>query len=153
KLDGIKTLPDAVKALVVQIIDLSLQGAQAARNVAQLGTELDKVRQAGQGGQGSTLPPLPQGQFNARFGQPFAKSSKELFPDLFRARDEAAKAAERAAREQSTEAAKAAKEAADRLNEAVANQTKVAVDIVTGMLGQQENINRGSINAFLKRGG
>ncbi|WP_349009412.1 tape measure protein [Mesorhizobium yinganensis] len=46
-----------------------------------------------------------------------------------------------------------AKRAADKLNDAIARQTATAVDAVTQYIGQNENANRGSINAFLKAGG
>jgi len=47
----------------------------------------------------------------------------------------------------------AAQKAATQLNNAIANQTGVAVDVVTQFLGQNEKTNRGSINSFLKAGG
>ena len=70
-----------------------------------------------------------------------------------KAAKEAASAAKQAAAENKREAERVAKEATQRLNEAIANQTKVAVDAVTGMLGKSEVANASEINAFLKRGG
>ncbi|MFI0847872.1 tape measure protein [Mesorhizobium sp. IMUNJ 23232] len=46
-----------------------------------------------------------------------------------------------------------AQKAADKLNDAIARQTGVAVDAATTLIGQSENANASTINAFLKRGG
>jgi uncharacterized protein (TIGR02594 family) len=50
-------------------------------------------------------------------------------------------------------AKRAAEKAAHDLDQAIANQTGIAVDAVSTMLGMTEKTNRGDINAFLARGG
>ncbi|MER8827235.1 tape measure protein [Mesorhizobium sp. M0938] len=54
----------------------------------------------------------------------------------------------------STKAAeRAANDAAEQIDRAVADQTAIAVDAATLLLGKNENANRGEINSFLKAGG
>jgi uncharacterized protein (TIGR02594 family) len=141
---------EALRQSVIGLMDAYNVAAEAAANLAKQ----QKAAAA------PSLPGLSDQDFNQRFGQPYAKPWEEMFPDLYRKQEEARKAAERAAKERTREAERAAKEAeraakeaAEKIDEAVANQTAVAVDAVTGLLGKSEKTNAAEINAFLKRGG
>ena len=122
-------------------------------------TSTDKVVQSinalplGQPGFGVPLTPPTSGAGVWNPSQTQMEQAKKAREDAEKAAKEAAREAERAAEENKREAERAAKEAADKLNEAIINQTKVAVDAVTGLLGKSETANTAEINAFLKRGG
>lgn len=98
-------------------------------------------------------PPITAGAGVFNPSQQQMEDAKKAREQAERDAKEAQREAERAAEKNKREAERAAKEAADKLNEAIANQTSVAVDAVTGMLGKSETANAGEINAFLKRGG
>jgi uncharacterized protein (TIGR02594 family) len=150
RIGAIQGLPSGMKTMIQTIADLALKAGQAARNVDDLQKALERAQKISTGG--TIGPPIPQPGF-IQEGKEIMEQARKQREEAERAAKEAAAEAERASKEAKREAERAAEEATKRLNEAIANQTKVAVDAASSLIGKSETANAAEINSFLRRGG